>query len=180
MGGLQFSTVIITCLAIALPFNAFSPCCCTTNQPFSECCCSETCTSECCRINSNADVDSCCNDAETLPCSSTCNCPELINHVAVFVAELKDSDSSFQLAHIVDLLYLSPVFSNSLRSSVDRPPIGHNRRQATLCVWRKWNAHDSCFFISHLYRRIQNVHESFFGPSPRRWTCCYTICYSCI
>jgi len=137
MTSLRFTTVVLTCLALALPLNAFSPCCCTLGNPSPNCTCSTPETGSCCCNTTQCNDGSCCSHGETDCCKSTCNCSVLTENHGIVVSESKHRVDLSTFAYPFAISDATPVHSIALRSSLDRPPIRHNQRQATLCVWRK-------------------------------------------
>ena len=137
MATLRFTVVVLTCLAFALPLNAFSPCCCTPGHTSPNCACSTTQTGSCCCNTAQTKLDSCCSNDESDRCEFSCKCSVLTDSDGVNATVSKHRIDLPSFAYPFELSYAIPVYSIVLRSSVDRPPIGHNRRQAALCVWRK-------------------------------------------
>ncbi len=136
MNSLRIITVGILSLALAIPVSAFETCRCTTTKKTSACRCVPPQAEACC-CQSAADAIPCCVQTNSDNCESQCNCS--VDVASAVVTERSKNNDDFVTFAIVPFTdgYLFPTVRSTLQTCLDRPPISHNRRQATLCVWLK-------------------------------------------
>jgi hypothetical protein len=131
-------TVAVMCLSLGLPLAVWLPCCCGAAENASvTCCVASASTPKCCHTSEGTAADSC-STTTCHQCLSSCSCALKLAPVSVFPTQDKSYD-------VLVLVYESSALSglaffgllSSIGSSRVPIPIGHNRRLATLCVWRK-------------------------------------------
>jgi hypothetical protein len=136
MNALRYTTVAVTCLALALPLNAFSPCCCVYRKITPNCSCSTPKTGSCCcNLSIKKTDEPSCSDDTIDRCERSCHCSVRSSTNAVRLSDSKHQVDIAMASWPIVSLTTTPILAISLRSSPDGPPISHNRRQATLCVW---------------------------------------------
>jgi hypothetical protein len=139
MNAFRNTVVTITCFALVMPYSAFSPCCCTVGDVARNCTCSKTADDgSCCCSNSTSKTNkTCCSEEPSDSCECSCDCTVPDEPRAVFPPNLKRHVDLAIAPWSIGLLTRAAILSIPHRSRLDRPPISHTRRQATLCVWLK-------------------------------------------
>ena len=135
MSFLHFVTVHIVSLSLALPLTALRTCCCTVTKNASTYCLVPEQTGGCCHCVADTSP----SRVHTIPdhCKSQCDCSVEILSAVFSERAQKDEDSTSFTDFLFSDTQVFPSSSFTLKACPNRHQIGHNRRQALLCVWLK-------------------------------------------
>lgn len=137
MAAFRFTTVFCICFAIAMPLDAFSRCSCALGDTSPNCGCCTTRIGTCCCASPQSNDESCCSKHRANLCEPACNCLDAIENDGIVATELKQPVDVPTFVYPLELAHAIFAHSNVTLSPLDRPPVGHNQRQATLRVWLK-------------------------------------------
>ncbi len=135
MFALRYITVACTCLALALPLPAFPLCCCVKGNAAQKCCCSAPVMASHCCCKSSTEKDG--SEVAFHSGERSCECLVRASTNAIVAPNSKFHVDIGIASWSPALFATTPILFSILLSSLDRPPIGHNRRLAALGVWRK-------------------------------------------